>query len=641
MKYIQLLLLLLFFIGCNNENNKKVYKTFDKIEISESKNTFEKVSAFEGGEGFEDIAEIYGWETNNNVVSNGNPNAIKGDSITILGGSVFPPTLRGFGKETRSQLLSLIEHTTYESLLIYNPETDKYEPELATHWKIGTDSMTFFFRIDPRARWADGREVTSEDVVASYKIWTDEGHGDANNYTYWREQYEPPQAISKYIVSIKSAKLDWRTFGGIAESAIYPSYYLNKIDGAAYLEKYQFEMMPGSGPYEIDDTQTTQEDNGIIVMKRNENYWAKDHARNIGLNNFDYLRFLFINDENQMVERFFNGDYDIFGVGRSQWWMQRFIADEYDVIKRGLVQRRKTITHLAEGVGGIAFNSKAWPFDDIKVREAFCHLWDVEELNQTLFFNQYYRKNSWFPFSKYEHPDNPSQDYNPDLALQLLKSAGWKKENGSKWLSKDGKEFAIDMYVTQGSDRILNPFVADLEEVGIKLTLVVIQNPFDKFIDKTYTIHQGGWTGSSTPSPEGMLHSKYADKIDVTNATSMANPAIDSLIELYNKNWNVEERIPILQKIDSIATREYHWAFGWAGLYGRRGLHWNRFGIPEHGLGYGYGVYKKYWGSWGSPLLLWWSDPKKKRLLEEAKKNNLKNLPIEEELIDYWDVLSK
>ena len=106
------------------------------------------------------------------------------------------------------------------------------------------------------------------------------------------------------------------------------------------------------------------------------------------------------------------------------------------------------------------------------------------------------------------------------------------------------------IFYFDASLRILNPFVADLEEIGIKLNLVVIQNPFDKFIDKTYTLHNGGWTGSSTPSPEGMLHSKYADKIDVTNATSMANSTIDSLIELYNKNWNVEERIPILQKID-------------------------------------------------------------------------------------------
>ena len=155
MQYIQLLIFLLVFIGCNSENNKKVYKTFDKIEVSELKNTVESASAFEGGNGFEEIAEIYGWKTNHNVLSNGNPNAIKGDSITIIGGSVFPPTLRGFGKETRSQLLSLIEQATYESLLIYNPETDKYEPERATHWKLGTDSMTFFFRIDPRAHFSD------------------------------------------------------------------------------------------------------------------------------------------------------------------------------------------------------------------------------------------------------------------------------------------------------------------------------------------------------------------------------------------------------------------------------------------------------------------------------------------------------
>ena len=227
----------------------------------------------------------------------------------MVGGSVFPPTLRGFGKESRSQLLAFIEDITYESLLIKNPETNKWEPELATHWKIGTDSMTFFFRIDPRARWQDGREVTSEDVVETYKIRTDEGHGDANTYTTWKDLFQEPQIVSKYIVSIKAHKIDWRTFGYIAAVAIYPSYYLNKIDGAAYVEKYQFEMMPGTGPYEIDISQTTQENNGIIVLKRRTDYWAIDHDRNIGINNFDFIRFLFINDDNQETERIFNGDF--------------------------------------------------------------------------------------------------------------------------------------------------------------------------------------------------------------------------------------------------------------------------------------------------------------------------------------------
>ena len=628
----------LLFIGCNKENSKKVYRQFDSIDITEVKSSIEAASAFEGGIGFEEIAEIYGWETNNDVVSNGDPRAVKGDTITMVGGLVFPPTLRGFGKESRSQLLAFIEQNTYEGLLIKNPETNRYEPELATHWKIGTDSMTYFFRIDPRARWADGKEVTSEDVIATYKILIDEGHGDANTYTYYKDLFHTPEAISKYIVTIKAKKIDWRSFGG-ALFSIYPAHYLNKIDGSAYIEKYQFEMMPGSGPYEVDVSQTTQENNGMIVLKRRKDYWAVDHERNIGINNFDYIRFLFINDDNQEIERFFNGDFDIFTIGRAQWWRERFTADKYEDIDRGLIQRAKIITNLPVGPGGLAFNARAWPFDDIRVRKAFCHLWDVESLNKKLFFNEYYRKNSLYAFSQFEHPDNPPQNYDPELALELLTEAGWSKKDGGKWLYKDEKKFEIDMYIYNGGDRVYNPLVADLEAIGIKLNLVVIQNAFDKFIKKTYTIHQGGWTGSSEPSPEGMLHSKYADEIDVTNATGMANPEIDKLIEKYNRNWNADERVKILQSIDSLATREYHWAFGWAGLYGHRGAHWNKFGIPEHGLGYGHSAYKKYWGSWGSPALLWWTDPDKKQKLEEAKKDKNITLPIEEETIDYWNLI--
>ena len=131
--YILLLIMPLLIIGCNKENSKKVYKQFDSIDITEIKTTNDEVSAFEGGEGFEEIAEVYGWKTNNDVVSNGDPRSIKGDTITIVGGSVFPPTLRGFGKNSRSQLLALIENTTYEALLIFNPETRSKFPQLGSN----------------------------------------------------------------------------------------------------------------------------------------------------------------------------------------------------------------------------------------------------------------------------------------------------------------------------------------------------------------------------------------------------------------------------------------------------------------------------------------------------------------------------
>ena len=159
--------------------------------------------------------------------------------------------------------------------------------------------------------------------------------------------------------------------------------------------------------------------------------------------------------------------------------------------------------------------------------------------------------------------------------------------------------------------------------------------------EKTYTINYGGWTGSTLPNSEEVLHSKYAKEIDVTNTTGMANPEIDKLLDDYNRNWDIDKRTILLQKIDSIATREYHYVFGWAAPYGWRGLYQNRFGMPKHGLGYGYEDYKKYWGGWASHILLWWSDPEKKERLENAKKSKTISLPIENEILDYWNKLGK
>ena len=40
-------------------------------------------------------------------------------------------------------------------------------------------------------------------------------------------------------------------------------------------------------------------------------------------------------------------------------------------------------------------------------------------------------------------------------------------------------------------------------------------------------------------------------------------------------------------------------------------------------------------------MLLWWSDPEKKKALEEAKKIDSIMLPIEEEIIDYWNIIKE
>ena len=66
---------------------------------------------------------------------------------------------------------------------------------------------------------------------------------------------------------------------------------------------------------------------------------------------------------------------------------------------------------------------------------------------------------------------------------------------------------------------------------------------------KEYEVTGQGWTGGFFPSPEGLMHSKYADEVEVTNITSMAYPELDALIEEYNAEWDAKKRVPLAHKL--------------------------------------------------------------------------------------------
>ena len=262
-----------------------------------------------GGIGFEEIAESLGWKTNTSPNPGGDPKAIKGGNLTMLGGQEYPNTFRTIGKDSRHQINSLMNGLQNETLLGFDYESLEWEPVIATHWKVSDDSLTYWFRIDPRARWSDKREIISEDVVAAFKLLIDPGHEDPNVATYYNDLLEVPVAETKYIVRIKAKKKDWRTFRAAAGLDPMPSYYLNKIDGAGFIEKYNFSFLPGSGPYMYDKVNSKSGNEGYIILKRNDTYWARNHKRNTGLNNFETIKFIFIEDENQQVISFMNGDY--------------------------------------------------------------------------------------------------------------------------------------------------------------------------------------------------------------------------------------------------------------------------------------------------------------------------------------------
>ncbi len=614
-------------VDSGTETGESETKSF---EVDES-GADPSVSAELGGKGFGELADSLGFVTSGDFNKRGSSEAKKGGSITMAWINM-PKALRYIGKDANTLNNWLVCSLSYEALLDQNTKTQEFLPSLASHWKVSEDKMTYHFRIDPRARWADGEPVIAEDVVESWKIRVDPGiEAPSTNGTYG-ENYEEPVAMSKYMVKLKLKKENWRSILYFSGMYIFPAHYLKRLEGGAgFIKKYQWEMIPGSGPYEMDLERSPR--NEQVVLKRRDNYWGYSHPANKGMYNFDEIKFIKVEDEKLRFEKFKKGEFDLYQVGRAQWWVEELSPEKIDEVKRGLIQKRKIYNFEASGFSGLAFNTREAPFNDIKVRQAVGHLWNIPELNEKLFFNEYAQCTSYFEGTPFANPNNPDPTYNPDKAIKLLEEAGWKKKEGEKYLSDNkGEIFEVDMKILQSSERIFTPLQQDLEKAGIKMNLVITdpQSRFNSVLERQFKISFQSWGGLNIPNPETSMHSKYADPPQTNNITGMKNSKVDELCARYDSSWDPAERKDILREIDDLAVAEQQYAFGWGAPYTFRCAYWNRFDLPEWGFPYQGNLNYEYL------FATWWYDTEKAEMLEKARKDESMTMPTEPIEVDYW-----
>ena len=100
-----------------------------------------------------------GWESNEKAMPFALQESYKGGSLNIA--------LRvDYDNNEEPQE---IQYLIYESLLMLHPNTLEFIPSLSTHWQILRDYKTFRFRLNPKARWADGTQVTTKDIIATWE----------------------------------------------------------------------------------------------------------------------------------------------------------------------------------------------------------------------------------------------------------------------------------------------------------------------------------------------------------------------------------------------------------------------------------------------------------------------------------------
>ncbi len=618
-----------FLFSCGENSKKTQVKKIDTQPISIK--TFDTppgadptVPADQGGNGF--TGE--GWTTNTDYNYLGDSRAVKGGMITW---SIpdFPATLRLFGKDENSYYTRMMQNLVYESLLNTDPVNEDYTPRLATHWQISDDKMTYRFRINPNARWADGKPVTSEDVLATWKLVIDPGLLSGTGEVY-QENLEDPVAESKYIVRFKAKKQGWVPMGIAAGIRILPAHIIGNVKGSDYLMKYNYDVVPGSGPYYVRKEDVEKERS--IILRRRSDYWGEKERFATGLNNFDAIKTDVVQDETLMYEKFKKGETDVYQFNRAQWWAEK---SDFDEVKRGVVQKRRIFNQNPAGLSGLAFNMRKPPFDDIKIRKAFQMLFDRAKFNEKLFYNSYKPTKSLFSATPYENPHNYVAGFNLDSAILLLEESGWKDKNAEGYRMKNGKVFELEMTYTQpGQERYFTIYQEDLKKAGIKLNLKQVDGTTQFKIgnQRNFEIIPVAWAGQNPPSHEFNITSKMADDTNSTNWPGFKSAEVDKLVAEYNLEYDKKKRIMLTREMDSIIVAMQPYVFGWYADYTRLEWH-NKFGYPKWYLS----RFDDYYSGTEQPIFaMWWLDKKKFEEYEEALKDKSKTMPVVEVDDTFW-----
>lgn len=412
------------------------------------------------------------------------------------------------------------------------------------------------FRLDPRARFSDGRPLTSKDVKFSFDLLGKQG----------RPQHRAAFRLVKAVATPDAHTVRFDLSGAydrelpliLALMPVLPAHATN----VARFADSSLEKPVGSGPYILRQVEPGE----MLFLERDKTYWAKDHPSQQGLYNFDRIRIEYYRDGASLFQAFQAGLIDYFEEGNPTRWRTAY---NFPALRQGRVKKAALPVGGAKGMTGFAFNTRRGIFADARVREALAAMFDFEWINNNIYGGLYKRTKSFFDSSvlsaagraasqkekdllaswpdavrtdilngEYKVPvsDGTGRDRGPArFALGLLHKAGYRLDKGRLLETKTGKPFAFEILVSdREQERLALLYAQSLRRIGVGVDVrqvdqVQYQRRRQKF---DFDMIMGWWIASNSPGNEqrNRWSSAAADLESSFNLAGAKSPAIDGLI---------------------------------------------------------------------------------------------------------------
>ena len=535
-----------------------------------------------------------------------NPDAPKGGEISIWTMGTFD----SFNPYTRKGRAGALASAPFESLLEgTSDEVGTSYGLLAETLEYPEDQSWVIFNMRPEARFSDGTPVTADDVAFTYELFLNEGLASYRailGQIVTGVEILGPHRVKYSFADDASRRDAIPIVGGLP---VKSKAWFEKT--GAKLDESRMEPAIGSGPYVLD----SYDINKRITYKRNPDYWGNDLPFNKGRGNFDTIRVEYFADSNAAFEGFKSGAYTFRQENSSKSWATAYdfpALDEGHVIKTLLPDGG-----MATGQSYV-MNLRRDKFDDIRVRQAVGLLFNFEWSNESLFYGQYARINSFWENSELAAAGMPSD---AELALlepiadllpagvidgeavmapvsgnrtldrknlrkasALLDEAGWIVGDDGLRRNAAGETLTIEIIEDSPTfDRVHLPFIDNLKAAGIDAIYSRIDpaQMTDRSRNYDFDMMVDQFPMSLEPSSglKQYFGSETADQ-SVFNLMGLKSEAVDTLIEHVMNAQNKAELTTSVKALDRTLRAYYFWVPQWFNdAY--RVAYWNMYEHPE------------------------------------------------------------
>ena len=549
-----------------------------------------------------------------------NPDAPKGGALTLSARGTFDSLHPFILKGTTARGTGMIYDTLMASSL---DEPFTQYGLIAESVEVPANKAWVVFTLRQQARFHDGKPITADDVVFSFKALKEKG---LPAYRRYYANVLSAEKLSRHKVKFLFDQADNRELPTmVGQLPILPAHYWQDKD----FTQSTLDPPLGSGPYRI----AAVDQGRSIRYERVADYWAKDLPVRRGQFNFDSLRYLYFRDSTVEFEAFKSRTFDIYTDYSSRNWKTGY---DFPAASKGLVKKLKLPDLNPSGMQGFVVNTRRAPFKDPRVREALSYLWDFEWTNNNLSTGEMERITSYFEnselasrglptgkeldiLSRYRDqlPERlftqafvpPSSDgsgfdrSNLRKAMTLFNQAGWHTVEG-RLLNANGEPFEIEfLEYDQRSEGNIAAYIQNLNKLGIqaRIRLVDTTQYVNRVREYDFDSLTMLWGQSLSPGNEQRYYwgSTAGQQPGSRNLAGINDPVVDALIEALVQAPDRDTLVATTRALDRVLLWGFYVTPQWHYPYHRVAV-WDRFAHPP--------LVDTYAEFPSRAIQTWWSD---------------------------------